>query len=1021
MPIAVRATGIGSWPSLNPEYYILNARTDASITTSGDFISRTSNSNYDFVTGWLILDDQADLADTNTISFNRGGNGVSLIDNIHVFGSNSNDDYTITGLEMVQAPSAFNASVTYSTLYFGTADFTTFSSPVPLPSTLFGGRTLREDPDYSETYFVTSGALPVFFSFYDPTTMAQANLPWSTEEFLQASAQLRVGNAAPLYALFGRAPLDASLTDGADDFHGYGNNDVIDGRGGADTLFGWGGNDTIYGGGGADSLHGDGGNDSLIGGAGNDGLFGEDGNDTIAGEAGDDAVIGGSGDDLLTGAEGNDAVYGGTGNDTLTGGDGTNALYGETGDDLYLFSGTTGVTSIYDASGFDTIRFDQQMVLDWENNIFLGQTLRVIFTQNVLDRFELSAAADDLRLGTATTVSSQVDAGAGNDTVAGGASGDLIFGASGNDVLYGRSEGDVLDGGADLDRLFGEQGNDLLRGGTGDDTLDGGTETDTAYFDDHFGALQRGWTINMITNLATSIIANAPLGSPNLFIFETDRLIGIENAFGSNGDDEFYTRGNNNHFDGVSGYDRLYLAAQVQNALALSGFVNADDTVDLQSGTSSRVARYTLNGGVTTEVMTFTNIDEVRTNVGNDVVNGSAGHDKAYGEAGNDRLEGRGGDDTLFGGDGTDTLIGGTDDDMLSGGGGNDSLDGGLQSAFGDTADYSEATASVTVWLDAAIHMASGTDVGTDTILNIENVTTGAGNDLVYSDVNGNRLRLGFGHDVVIDAGGSDTIYAGDGNDTIFAASGHDVVVAEAGDDIVAGGLGSDWINAGAGLDFVLAEDGDDQVYGGDDRDLLYGQAGNDILAGDGGDDFLSGDVGNNSFYGGDGLDVIFGDAGVDIGFGDADRDWLYGFAGNDTLNGGAGDDVIGGGDGFDTLYGDNGADAIFGEANNDTISAGSGGDYVVGGAGVNTISLGGGQDIIVSTANENGVQRVADFGIADFDQIWLVGWGFADTAAALASCQQAGTDVVLEHGTDQVILQNISLSQLNTYNFVLF
>jgi serralysin len=57
---------------------------------------------------------------------------------------------------------------------------------------------------------------------------------------------------------------------------------------------------------------------------------------------------------------------------------------------------------------------------------------------------------------------SEVDAGAGNDTVRGTRDGDVIDGGRGNDRLYGEG-GD--------DRLEGADGNDQLYGGSGDDTL----------------------------------------------------------------------------------------------------------------------------------------------------------------------------------------------------------------------------------------------------------------------------------------------------------------------------------------------------------------------------------------------------------------------------------------------------------------------------------------------------------------------------------------------------------------------
>jgi len=60
----------------------------------------------------------------------------------------------------------------------------------------------------------------------------------------------------------------------------------------------------------------------------------------------------------------------------------------------------------------------------------------------------------------------------------------------------------------------------------------------------------------------------------------------------------------------------------------------------------------------------------------------------------NDALTGDSNDNTLTGGAGNDTLVGGAGNDTLIGGAGNDTLVGGTGI---DTADYSSATAGVTV------------------------------------------------------------------------------------------------------------------------------------------------------------------------------------------------------------------------------------------------------------------------------------------------------------------------------------
>lgn len=152
--------------------------------------------------------------------------------------------------------------------------------------------------------------------------------------------------------------------------------DVIDANKGNDTVYGGNGNDKIAGGLDNDTLYGGNGNDYLFGGSENDKLYGQNGNDTLNGGTGNDRLYGGSGNDVLNGGSGNDRLYDGHGNDTLRGGDGDDYLYfgtgassqsgwgvdkayGGAGADQFVFSGTSGFTSIMDfQDGVDMIHFN---------------------------------------------------------------------------------------------------------------------------------------------------------------------------------------------------------------------------------------------------------------------------------------------------------------------------------------------------------------------------------------------------------------------------------------------------------------------------------------------------------------------------------------------------------------------------------------------------------------------------------------------------------------------------------------
>jgi Ca2+-binding RTX toxin-like protein len=77
-------------------------------------------------------------------------------------------------------------------------------------------------------------------------------------------------------------------------------------------------------------------------------------------------------------------------------------------------------------------------------------------------------------------VSTQIVAGAGDDTILGGDEPDRVYGGpghdsidggAGNDTLHGGAGNDTLIGGLGDDKLFGGRGFNLMQGGLGDDTL----------------------------------------------------------------------------------------------------------------------------------------------------------------------------------------------------------------------------------------------------------------------------------------------------------------------------------------------------------------------------------------------------------------------------------------------------------------------------------------------------------------------------------------------------------------------
>jgi Ca2+-binding RTX toxin-like protein len=176
--------------------------------------------------------------------------------------------------------------------------------------------------------------------------------------------------------------------------------------------------------------------------------------------------------------------------------------------------------------------------------------------------------------------------------------------------------------------------------------------------------------------------------------------------------------------------------------------------------------------------------DTLRGGLGKDSVDGGDGADFLFGDGGddtlnggndNDSLEGGDGADTLFGGAGLNTLRGGAGDDQLNGGAGNDILDGGV--GAGDFAWYEFITTAVTVNLSTSL--ATGAGIGTDSLINIENVTGSQAGDVITGSTLANTLNGSAGNDTVDGGAGDDLVLGGAGTDSVLGSDGNDVVYGD--------------------------------------------------------------------------------------------------------------------------------------------------------------------------------------------------------------------------------------------------
>lgn len=307
----------------------------------------------------------------------------------------------------------------------------------------------------------------------------------------------------------------------------------------------------------------------------------------------------------------------------------------------------------------------------------------------------------------------------------------------------------------------------------------------------------------------------------------------------------------------------------------------------------------------------------------NDLIDGGGSGDILYGDAGNDTvyggttnatdfIYGGTGNDLLFGYAGGDSLYGGDNNDTLFGGSGGDRLEGGNDFDF---VSYSSVTADLTVNLTSG----SAIGEGTDTLVGIEGVIGGSGDDSITGSTGDNWL---------IGGGGADTIDGGSGNDTVEGGTGGDSLVGGLGTDLLSYANSATAVNANLSTGTATGE-GTDTISGFEN---LTGSNLNDTLTGDGGANVIDGGANSDLVRGGAGSDTLIGGTGTGA-------DTLYGGIGNDSIDAGAGTDLVYGGSGADSVNAGTEADTVFGGTGNDTIDGGTGADVIYGGPETGTTS----------------------------------------------------------------------------------
>jgi Ca2+-binding RTX toxin-like protein len=672
-----------------------------------------------------------------------------------------------------------------------------------------------------------------------------------------------------------------------------------------------------------------------------------------------------------------------------------------------------------------------------------------------------------------------------DNVISGSASADQIYGYGGNDYLLGGDGDDYLSGGDGGDSLSGGAGNDTLDGGNGADILAGGAGDDTYIVDNVSDIVAESSGGNEgIDTLQSSVSYTLGTNLENLTLTGTAAINGtgngLDNILTGNSAANLLNGGNGNDWlDGGAGADTLaggdgndtYVVDDADDAVTET---NADTA---QIDTVQSAVSYTLAANV--ENLTLTGTAAIN-GTGNSLANTITGNGAANllnAGLGNDWLDGGAGADTLTGGDGNDTyLVDDAGDSLVENSGegidtvqsslanytlganldnlqllgtgnlngtgnglnnllyansGDNILDGG---AGTDTISYQYGTtSSVTVSLATTTAQATGGS-GSDTLLNIENLTGSAYADTLTGNSAANVLNGDAGADTLTGGDGNDTYVVDDAGDAVtetnvsttqidtvqsavtytlganvenlvltgtaaLDGTGNSLantITGNSGANVLDGGNGSDWLDGGTGADTLIGGMGNDLYVVDDAGDVVV-----EDNPGNGGDGVYS----QISYTLGAGVEnlVLTGTADIN-GTGNDLINALYANSGNNVLNGGGGLDTVSYqygatagvtvslavttaqatcGSGCDTLVsieslvGSSYADTLTGNAGYNGLTGGAGADTMAGGGSNDSYGVDNAGDVVVENAGEGTdlVYSSIDYTLGDYvENLQLLG-----------------------------------------------
>ncbi|WP_417513235.1 beta strand repeat-containing protein [Minwuia sp.] len=644
----------------------------------------------------------------------------------------------------------------------------------------------------------------------------------------------------------------------------------------------------------------------------------------------------------------------------------------------------------------------------------------------------------------------------GNDTITGGGGFDRIayFNSPGA-VNVNIATGIALDGfgGTDtfsaIDEVQGSNFSDTLTGGAGDDRFIGRGGDDT--IDGAGGRDLVRYDRSGVESVVVDLEAGTAIGTRQGTAFN-HTLVSIEKVRGSRTEDSTLRgAGEIENFRGGAGDDVIDGRGNFDEV----NFFNATGSVTVSLGSTATATGL----GIGTD--TISNVDFFFASAFDDTLTADENFDNGIDFLFGDqrlfnRFDGGAGDDT-FAGNGATRIqyfnaTGGVVVDMATGTAtgdasvGNDTFDNGVfeiqGSQFADTLQGSDATPLITGFesfiggdgadlidgrggedrvfyqFDQAgvnVDLAAGTGIdafgNTDTLVGIEHIHSGAGDDTLSGDAGDNIFEPDNGADLIDGRGGTDTILydnrAGGVSVDLAAGTaidndgGFDTLTSIENafgsnfDDTLLGSAGANELRGLFGDDFLGAGPGNDTLFGGEGNDTLSSSGGgSNTLRGGAGDDSGIGANGSDTYVYDSGLDTLQGfslGAGIDdvidlsarddvfdlagllaisrdagsnlvIEFNDgvdelivrnvneadlAEDDFLFAVPENLVLNGDGNANTLTGGAGNDTLNGLGGDDDLNGLGGNDQLDGGDGADTLNGGTGDDSASGGGANDNI--------------------------------------------------------------------------